>query len=223
MPDVHPQPQARPDPMLDNARLLAGYRQGERWAFEETFRLYVDIVSTVARRGFVQRGEGASYVLGLTDPEAQNDVIQETFLRVFSPVARQNYNGETPFRAYLLRITKNLMVDRLRKRKHEIPTAEMGAGRGVGELEAILDRHLPFEPEDPAEERHRAAQQEATRQFVETVAEDEKKFYELRYRQGCSQEKLAETLGLTRRKVRTLEARLGKGLKKYLKKLKLWP
>ena len=223
MNDAQAQIPARSDPMLDNARLLAGFRAGERWAFEEIFRLYVDIVATVVRRGFVQRGEKASFVLGLSDTEAQDDVIQETFLRAFSPVARQNYNGETPFRWYLLRIGKNLMVDRLRKRKHEISTSEMGSNRGVGDLDAILDHHLPFEPEDPAEQGHRGQQQEATRQWVETLPEAEKRFYDLRYRQGDSQEKVAGALSLTRRKIRTLEDRLCKGLKKQLKKLKLWP
>ena len=207
------------DPSED-AEVLRGYRRGDPDVLERIFRAFVDPVAVLVRRGFtIDRGKLAQ-VPGVLDPEEQDDLIQETFVRVFSEQARTGYRETFPFRPYLLRITKNLMIDRLRRGNRRVggPTANT-----VGEINAILERNAAFEPEDPAVELERRRLLTATDAYVRTLEGPERRLFELRYQQGMSQQHVAAQMNVTRRRVRTLERRVHRGLLALLRKEKLLP
>lgn len=203
--------------------LLNRYRAGDKLAFEKIYHEYFDEVSTLIQRGFVYSREKMFVVRGITDPSIQSDLIQETFVRCFSETARRGYDGKNPFRPYLLRITKNLMIDRMRKLGRQVVISALDIPSGMEDIDTLLSENKPYTCSDPGQDTHFKVQQKVTRSFVENLDENRRLFFELRYVRGESQERVAHTLGITRAKVRTLERGLRSSLKKHLKRKKLWP
>ena len=129
--------------------------------------------------------------------------MQETFARAFTEKARGAYNGIDPYRPYLMRIAKNLLIDRFRAAsKHEVE----------------LDDNAPFElGEEPVDldwEQRRAA----TVEYLATVDPEMRQIVRLRFEDELSQDEVAAKLGCSRRRVRTLEARAQKELRTWLHK-----
>ena len=208
--------------LAKNPTKLAAFRQGERAVLEEIYHTYVDEVAMVVRRGFLyNRGKVVS-VPGVRDEQHQLDIVQEAFLRAFSEKARTTYDGQTPYRLYLLRIVKNLMIDQLRRESRRV-NPRPDADNNIGNIDDILDKQTNYAPENPAIEAHRHRQQAAVTDFTNQLTEEEQRFYQKRYVLGFSQQKTAETLDMSRRHVRTLEKRLCKKLKAYLESVDLWP
>jgi RNA polymerase sigma-70 factor (ECF subfamily) len=169
-----------------NRELLLAFRGGDRAALSCVYWHYVDDVERLARLKFS---------IGAAD--ALSDIIQETFLRAFSPGARQTYDGLRPYRPYLLRIARNLLMDRTRA-VGRAPVDPIDA-----ELETLAD---PGDaPETLLAERELV---EATRTWVEQLPGEQQTFVRLRFEQGLSQDDVAVTMGVTRRRVRTLEKRV---------------
>lgn len=198
-------------------------RTGDPRALEAVYWAFVDQVAALVRRGFVYSRDRVVVVPGVGEPQAQLDLIQETFLRLFSEQARRAYDPQRPLRPYLLRIAKNLMIDRLRRSGREVNAASDGLDSGVGDIDALLDEDGPIPAEDPASLAHWHRQREATRAWASRLATELKAIYDLRYERSLGQELSAERLGISRRRVRTLEARLRRCLRKELKKKGLWP
>ena len=198
----------------------AEYARGEVIALEAVYRAHVDEVARLVRRGFTYARDKVVHVPGLGDEAAQMDLIQDSFVRAFGEKARRAYDPQRPYRAYLLRITKNLMIDRLRKSGREV---ELPDSDGVGDLEGILADDLPFEQEDPACQAHWGRQWEQTIHRVQSLPDEQRTFYRLRYEQAEAQARVAQKMGITRRRVRTLEQGLRRGLRKHLRNKGLWP
>ncbi|CAN5167377.1 hypothetical protein BH11MYX1_BH11MYX1_35220 [soil metagenome] len=190
----------------DDRALLDRFRRGERAALAAVFERYVDEVATLARRGFTIESSGHVYVRGATR-DGEYELVQETFAKAFAEKARVAYDGLSPYRPYLLRITKNLMIDRYR--------AEQKAGRTISLDQLDLDALQPAaeEPPDPDWVKLSAA----TAEYVATLAPLEREFVKLRFDEGASQDRVAEALACTRRKVRTLERDIQRGLRSWLK------
>lgn len=186
--------------------LLDRFRRGERAALAAVFEHYVDDVATLARRGFTIESSGHVYVRGATR-DGEFELVQETFAKAFAEKARLAYDGLSPYRPYLLRITKNLMIDRYR--------AEMKEARGVSLDSAELDALEPAAAPPPDLDFQKLAA--ATAEYLATLGADERRFVTLRFDDGESQDRVAETLGWTRRKVRTLERDVQQGLRSWLK------
>lgn len=77
-------------------------RSGDQAAFGELVRLHQTAVYNLAYRMLGGRAEA-------------EDATQETFLRAYSNLNR--YDMERPFRTWLLSITSNFAIDRLRRRR----------------------------------------------------------------------------------------------------------
>ena len=186
--------------------LLDRFRRGERAALAAVFERYVDDVATLARRGFVIESSGHVVVRG-AGRDGEFELVQETFAKAFSEKARLGYDGVSPYRPYLLRITKNLMIDRYRAAQKDSRVVALDAAE-VDALEAAAE-----EAPDPGWQKLAAA----TAEYVATLAPIARDFVRLRFDEGASQDAVAEALGCTRRKVRTLERDVQKGLRSWLK------
>lgn len=200
------------EPLLEKDGLLQAFRSGERAALAEVYRAHVQQVAELVRRGFHLDRTSRGLVPGVLSPAGQCDLVQETFTRAFAEPARRAYDGRSPYRWYLLRIAKNLMIDGLRRQGRESPLAEVGEGDEPA-----------LAPEDPALEAHRGRQQALAGEFTAGLTGEERQVFEARFQAGLGQLETAERLGLTRRRVRTLEARLLASLRKRLKRSNLWP
>lgn len=130
------------------------------------------------------------------------DLLQEVFLRAFSAQARQSYDGLRDFGAYLNAIARNCFLDGLRRQRREVPLA--------------LD-DLPAETASaPVGGDHDPKVRSVLRAYVDALPHDLRGVYQHRYVFGASQEAACEALGVTRRRLRTAEAHLRRGLKKAL-------
>jgi RNA polymerase sigma factor (sigma-70 family) len=190
----------------NDRELLDRFRRGDREALARVFEHYVDDVATLARRGFTIESSGHAVVRGL-GREGELELVQDTFVRAFAERARLAFDGLSPYRPYLMRITKNLMIDRFRaEQKHaravELDTLELDAAELAAEP-----------PPDPHWQKLAAA----TADYVATLDPTHRDFVRLRFEEGGSQDKVAEALGWTRRKVRTVETDVQRGLRKWLK------
>jgi RNA polymerase sigma factor (sigma-70 family) len=186
--------------------LLDRFRRGERAALAAVFERYVDDVATLARRGFVIESSGHVVVRG-AGRDGEYELVQETFAKAFAEKARLGYDGVSPYRPYLLRITKNLMIDRYRAGQKDARTIALDAV-DVDALQPAAE-----EPPDPLWQKLAAA----TAEYVATLEPEERQFVKLRFDEGASQDGVAEVMGCTRRRVRTLERDVQKGLRSWLK------
>jgi RNA polymerase sigma-70 factor (ECF subfamily) len=183
--------------------LLAGFRRGERDALERVYWAYVDRVEHVVQRGFqLLRQGGAIQVDGVRSADVA-DLVQETFTRAFAERARLAYDGLRDYAPFLVTITRNLLVDRARKRGREITFD------GLEDLEPAAV---------PEEEYADDATMRAVAEYLAALPADLRGIHEQRYVRCVSQEEAARALGLSRQQVRTLEKRLRDGLAAHLEK-----
>lgn len=188
---------------------LDAFRAGDPATLTELFHAFVDDVASLLRRGF--RLDARNLVIrGIADAEREKELVQEVFLRAFSPRARLAFNGLLPFRPYLLQIARNLLVDEWRKQGNgrvEVSTTELEA---AATLEPSAD--------DELEDRTLRA---ATAEWCKALSPELREFVRLRFEVGLSQAALAEQLRVSRRHVRTIEKDVQDGLHAHLRKLGL--
>jgi RNA polymerase sigma-70 factor, ECF subfamily len=188
--------------------LLAGFRAGKSDVLARVYHALVDDVFKLVALGFVT-ANGA--IRGERDPDEQRAIIQEVFVKAFGERARMGYDGVRPYRPYLLTIARNVMIDRARQR-----SSEQGRASEI-DVDAIIasDAAIPGVVEESDEQQRLRAR---TAAYIEGLDAELKKIVALRFEQELSQEDVAAELGITRRRVRTLEARVIKGLRRFLKK-----
>lgn len=205
-------PPAGEGPFADSA-LLPAFRAGEARALTAVYRAYVRDVGNLVRCGFTLDRSSGGRVLGVATPAEQAELVQEVFVRAFAEKARASYDPRLPYRPYLLRIAKNLMIDRLRKSGREITVGI--SEDGVSEIDRLLDENqpVPAYAEDDVDGRRLT---DATRSFLTACPEDLRHFIELRFQEGLSQAEVALRLSVTRRFVRTAEERARAALANHL-------
>ncbi|HEX9384404.1 MAG TPA: sigma-70 family RNA polymerase sigma factor, partial [Gemmatimonadaceae bacterium] len=113
--------------------LMAAYQAGNQDAFGELFERYAGRVY-----GFLVRRLG--------DVATAEDLHQEAFLRLHR--ARDSYNPERPFRAWLFTIVHNLVNDSLRSRRRA-PIAEPLDALKSPRIEANLNLEGPINEQSP--------------------------------------------------------------------------
>lgn len=197
-------PQANVLIFTDNRPLLTAFREGDRSALAQVYRRYVRDVVRIARQGFVL---GPTKVPGLRNPEDQNDLSQEVFLKAFGESARLSYDGVRPYGPFLWRIARNTMIDRARKAGREVPTDFSGAMLEAAPQESTVEDDLDFK-----------RLRKETVDFIATQDEETQRFVVLRFEEGRSQYEVLKIMGITRRRVRTLEQRTLDALRRHLKK-----
>jgi RNA polymerase sigma factor (sigma-70 family) len=188
--------------------LLLAFREGRSDVLAQIYHALVDDVFRIAALGFVTRN-GA--IRPERDPDEQRAIVQDVFVRAFSERARLAYDGLRPYRPYLLTIARNVMIDRARTRSTELArTTEI-------DVDAIIDANAPItgEIEESLEQQQLRS---AAAAYVQTLDEELRTFVRLRFDEELSQADTAARLGVTRRRVRTLEDRVLTGLRRFLKK-----
>ena len=174
--------------------LLRRFREGDQKALAAVYDAYVSYVAAIVSRGVLIKD------VRLPPPpiSAQDDLIQDVFVRAFSERARLGYDGLREYRPYLAQICRNVIIDWARKRGRELSVEE-------------LQQHL---------EEARAPETPFARvvvEFVATLDTTLKAVYEARYVQCLGQEESGALLGLSRQQLRTQEKRLREGLATRIK------
>ena len=124
-----------------------------------------------------------------------NDLFQEVFLRIYKSLAR--YNPEYQFSTWVIKITTNICLDRLRRKRPDHETMES--------IEEVGDSRSS--PENSCLDRERA---ERVRKALQELPEDYRTPVILFHQQGLSYEEMAEIMGqpMTIIKNRLYRARL---------------
>ena len=193
--------------------LLDAFRRGDRAALAEVYGCYADEVGLLLRRG-CRLGEGG-HLQGVKDPQRQCDLLQEVFLKAFNPQARLSYDGLRPYRPWLMRIARNLLVDEARTAGRLVPVEDLG-----DEVQ-----EAPEGEQTPEEALEWRRLNEATREFCAGQDEKTREFIKLRFEEDLSQRDLADRLKVTRRRVRTWEDEVREKLQRFLQERERrgWP
>jgi RNA polymerase sigma factor (sigma-70 family) len=202
--------------VFENKRdLLDRFRRGDRDALAAVYQAYVDDVARLARLGFTTTtAEGPVRIAGAGDVDTQHELVQETFVKAFAPTARQGYDGLRPYRPYLMRIAQHVIIDRFRRARRE-------ALDPIEEADVALQDGTDATG-DPGESLHWRQLSASAADFVATLDEEARRFVALRFEDDLSQDAVAERMGASRRRVRTLEEKVCRGLEKFLRERGLW-
>lgn len=186
--------------MFANDReLLAAFRDGRRDALERVYLTYVRAVDHAVRA--LARGSGHA---AMAQPTVIADLLQEIFVRAFSPTARNGYDGLRDFGPYLMTIARNCFFDMLRASRREVPTQ-------LEDVTLVLDAELP-QPDSWCDPKIIAVLND----YIRDLPAPLEGVYRQRFVLGRSQVEASATLGLSRRAIRTGEDRLRRGLRKAL-------
>jgi RNA polymerase sigma factor (sigma-70 family) len=199
------------------------FRAGDRAALAEVYRYYCEDVYRLARRGFITR-KGAR-AAGMRHEADRLDFVQDVFVKAFATSARTSYDGSRPYRPFLLQIARNLRVDQLRQ-----------SGRVLNEVELASDAHAARDFHDTPKAGAEPPDLESTEvdlhwsrllneavSFLGSLRGDVQTVAQLRFVEELSQVDVAERLGITRRRVRTLEGRLLGSVRRHLSRSGLTP
>lgn len=147
--------------------------------------------------------------------------MQEVFARALAKPARAQYDGLTPFGAYLSRIAKNLVIDDFRRKERSMVSFSWSPP----ELTADPALESPSDPlgglfalsGNPEEDLRRSELDREVRAVVEGLPERERSVYRHRFVEENEHVAVAARTGLTVSQVKTSEARIRKAFFRRLR------
>jgi len=92
-----------------HSRLVEGLKKGSYDSFDQLYEIYADLLY--------------GFTLDLIkSPSEAKDILQETFTRIW--INRENISTDYPFKAYLYKIARNLILNSFRKQMSSIAFEE---------------------------------------------------------------------------------------------------
>ena len=176
----------------DNDLLVAGAVGGDSEAFGRLYDMYVD---RVYRHVY--------YRVGST--EDAEDLTQQVFLKAWQAIGRYNKTS-TPFLAWLMRISHNLIIDFYRSKKDKAYLDfEIAAGDS------------PSSPESVAETEF---YQQLVRRAILRLPADQQQVIMMSFIEGFSYAEIASTLGKSGGAIRVIQHRALKKMRNILEEEK---
>jgi RNA polymerase sigma factor (sigma-70 family) len=201
--------------LLEDPALLRRFRAGDRHALEVVYRHFVRDVWALLRMGFASAAPAAR-VPGISDRAQLADAVQEVFVRAFGERGRLGYDGLRPYRPYLLRIARNVRIDQLRAAGREVLLGDPASAAAPSlDFDALVETNAAL-PE-LGESHDRQELQAATRAYVATLDAEAQRYVQLRFVEELPQLEVAARMAVGRARVRTLESRVLRGLRKALR------
>ncbi|HVE68414.1 MAG TPA: sigma-70 family RNA polymerase sigma factor [Solirubrobacteraceae bacterium] len=206
--DVHPyageldfrqrvQVQRRQEEDIDSDRLVVRFQRGDVSAFDGLYRRYFDRVYAYAR-------------VALRDEHEAEDVAQQVFGNVAQALPRYEVRADSSFRAWLFRITRNVVLRTLQR-----------TGRMSPQEPAELDRRLESPVPDAPFSLEWLSDKDLA-MLVERLPLSQRQVILLRYVFEFSTDDIACTLERTPVAIRMLEHRAMRGLEARLSALRGW-
>jgi RNA polymerase sigma-70 factor (ECF subfamily) len=169
--------------MLNIDSLLASIQRGDTHALRTLYEQFGQQVYSLA------------YAI-TQDKETAEEVTQDVFLKVWNKV--EQYEPGTNFRAWLLSMTRNQAIDRLRRDKKERTQA------------VVWDLERMPAPSQFADDNIRWVQ----KALLELLTDDQREAIELAFLNGLTHEQVASRLGAP---LGTIKTRIRDGLQKLRK------
>lgn len=180
-----------------DTRLAKLARNGDRDAFAQLVDLYKDKIYHLAYR-----------MMG--NAQESEDVVQETFIRVFTNLER--YDETQKFSTWIYRIATNLCIDRLRRRRSVYSLdADMQDGDG-NDWYSLMPGNEPT----PENQLIVSETQGQIRESIDSLPEKYKSIVVLRYLHDLSLQEISEIVKMP---VTTIKTRLHRGREFLRKKL----
>ena len=167
---------------------------GDTAAFEELVLSYQDKMYSLSLR--MTGNQDDAY-----------DMIQEAFLKAYTNLA--NFRGDSKFSVWLYRLTSNVCIDFLRKRKRK-PTSSLTY---INEDNEPQDLELPDERFVPDTIAERNELREAVARGMESLADEYRQILVLREINGLSYNEIGEALEL---EVGTVKSRIFRARKRLV-------
>jgi RNA polymerase sigma-70 factor (ECF subfamily) len=189
--------------------LLVLFRQGDSGALETVYWAYVDQVTRIVQAVLKSYATASGDRIRFRATEL-GDLVQEVFVRAFSPEGRQRYDGQRPYGPYLGQIARHVATDHWRAVRRQVPL----------DVAPLLDA-LSLEADDTQGAAACWADPATivvVERYLASLESDVRRVHEALYVQGLSQRDAAAALGLGRQAVRGIEARLRAGLRLELER-----
>lgn len=168
-------------------------------------------------RGFAfKSGNRDLYFRGVWTEHDLDDIVQETFRRAFGVKARNSYDGIRPYKNYLFTIARNAVINDLTARSRQIPVGDALTRDAPSDDMAPLEAYILSQRQHFAADMNPSCDEQLenlevyslVEAYLESLTEDDQRFFRLRFLAQLSQEKTAQRMGWNRARVRKLEARL---------------
>jgi len=192
------------EPVSEELRLVNAARGGDIGAFEELVRKYDRNVFRIANH-ITQNREDAE------------DVVQDAFLKAFQNLGQ--FQGQSKFYTWLVRIAVNEALMRLRRRR---PERMVSLDEDINTGEDTIPREVADWSPNPEQLYNQSELREILQKTIQGLPPSFRTVFVLRDVEGLSTEETADALGLSvpAVKSRLLRARLQlrERLTKYFKK-----
>jgi RNA polymerase sigma-70 factor, ECF subfamily len=168
-----------------NDQLAARIKIGDEQAFELLFRRYYTHLCMFASK----------YV---NDPDLAKEIVQEVFCNIWED--REDINPDLSLKSYIYKITKNLCINKLHRRKVESRYSEL-----------IKNVYLGFPEVSSTHESLCAKELEEKYTYaVSKLPRECRKVFELSRIEGLKYREIAETLNIS---IKTVEGQMAKAFR----------
>lgn len=189
--------------LIESRALLDAFRAGAPDALRSVYAHYLPRVHGQLRAGFsFSSGGRAMRFNGYRDAFDRDNAAQEVFARAFAPRARLAYDGVRPYGDYLMAITRNLVLNELRRK--ELLFVEESSGGDA-----------PCSPPDELLEEREV--ERLLVEFAAGLAQRDGEYFRVRFTEARSQVEAAEVMDMNRIVARRMEARIKVALLEYMK------
>ena len=94
---------------------LDAFRRGDQTVLARLYTTFAPALLRFLSGGFSSAQDGRTIRVAISDPTERLDLVQDTFAKAFTERNRMAYDGIHPYGPFLVRIARNLAIDRLRK------------------------------------------------------------------------------------------------------------
>lgn len=164
-----------PEAQVTDVELIEQFEDGNRDAFNQLINRYYGRAMKVAY-GFVSNRELAQ------------DIVQEAFSKAYKAI--HTYDHSKPFSTWFFRITTNLCIDKLRRRKNRVKVS----------LDSARDYNL--EPASPEHIEKSNETKEAVQEVLKTLPKKYLNVITMRDLNGFSCDQIADILDISASTVR---------------------
>jgi len=182
--------------------LMVACQQGDSKALDKLYlRYYQKIFSFILR-----------YV---NDPDKAQDILQETFLRVYN--WREKYAPTAKFASWLYRIARNLCIDEKRKywnRMVDLDSQSRLEEDAQGPIDLESDKGF-----DPRQSLDESIKMDLIRKAIESLSEEQRDVILLNKYEGLSYQEIGDILGISTESVKQRAYRAHLRLREILEPL----
>ena len=163
-------------PIISDEELIAQYLRGNEVCLKMLINRHKSKIFT-------------SIYLLVKDRALAEDIFQDAFVKVINTLRRGAYQEEGKFLQWVIRISRNLVIDHFRKLS-KLPTISDSEGNDIFSYISIAD-------ENREDEIMREQSQDRVRQLIQQLPEEQKEVLILRHYANLSFKEIADLTGVS--------------------------